>query len=638
MKRLTTFVAVGAALAALSAPAATLGAPQAPPKAAGLPSASAPTLSEAPDSGFPDKVFVLQLPQKKALTVRQVGVTENGTPVQGLAVAAPGASSGAILLIDASESMKGKPISDAMNAARAFMAERTPDLPVAVVAFNPNINVLTDFSVDKHNLAVAVAKAPPLGYGTHIYDALQKAADMAKDKGFKRSTVVLLSDGQELGSKATYGEALQSLQEQGVRVISVGLNSRFYNSTTLKNVATATRGTYIEAANSGELTPIFSQIGAELASQYVVSYRSLLPPRDEATVKATVAGLGTPAVARYTTPTLNFSPRGTFDESWTDKVIMSPWLMVFVVVAVLGLLAFAVLAVLDARKRSLPRRMAKYISVPSEDESQARRAEVTAMLTDRAQKRVQNHRWWQDFEREVELGDWDQSAVTLAGWTLLGGVLMSLVAAIALQSLLGLLVGLIAPFVMRTLVSRRVSKKRKAFAEMLPENVEVIAGSLRAGHSLIGAMNVMVDDASEPAKTEFRRVLQDEQLGVPIDEALMVMADRMRNPDVEQVAIVTRLQREAGGNTAEVLDRCVETMRGRMELRRLVTVLTAQNRYARWVLTGLPVALLIMILVTTPDYVQPLFHTTVGRISLVAWVVMLALGSYWIKKITTLEV
>ncbi len=269
-------------------------------------------------------------------------MTENGTPVQGLAVAAPGASSGAILLIDASESMKGKPIADAMNAARAFMAERTPDLPVAVVAFNPNINVLTDFSVDKHNLAVAVGKAPPLGYGTHIYDALQKAADMAKDKGFKRSTVVLLSDGQELGSKATYGEALSSLQEQGVRVISVGLNSRFYNSTTLKNVATATRGTYIEAANSGQLTPIFSQIGAELASQYVVSYRSLLPPKDEATVKATVAGLGTPALAHYTTPTINFSPRGTFDESWIDKVIMSPWLMVFVVVAVLGLLAFAV--------------------------------------------------------------------------------------------------------------------------------------------------------------------------------------------------------------------------------------------------------------------------------------------------------
>jgi len=191
--------------------------------------------------------------------------------------------------------------------------------------------------------------------------------------------------------------------------------------------------------------------------------------------------------------------------------------------------------------------------------------------------------------------------------------------------------------VTRSMVSRRVTKKRAAFAEMLPENVDVIAGSLRAGHSLIGAMNVMADDATEPSKTEFRRVLQDEQLGVPVDEALMVMAQRMDNVDVEQLALVTRLQREAGGNTAEVLDRLVETMRGRMELRRLITVLTAQNRFARWILTALPVALLLAIWVTTPTYLQPLFHTTVGVISLGAWVVMLIVGSFWIKRITTME-
>ncbi len=125
----------------------------------------------------------------------------------------------------------------------------------------------------------------------------------------------------------------------------------------------------------------------------------------------------------------------------------------------------------------------------------------------------------------------------------------------------------------RWVVKRRLSKVRSAFAKSFPDNLEVLAGALRAGHSLIGAMGVMVDGAAEPSKSEFRRVLQDEQLGVPLDEALMVMARRMDNLDIEQVAIVTRLQREAGGNTAEVLDRVVENIRGRMELRRLVRVL-----------------------------------------------------------------
>ena len=104
----------------------------------------------------------------------------------------------------------------------------------------------------------------------------------------------------------------------------------------------------------------------------------------------------------------------------------------------------------------------------------------------------------------------------------------------------------------------------------------------------MGALSVMVDSAIEPSKSEFRRVLQDEQLGVPLDDALMVMARRMQSYDAEQIALVMRLQREAGGNTAEVLDRVAEVIRGRMELRRLVEVLTAQAKISRWILTGPP--------------------------------------------------
>ena len=138
----------------------------------------------------------------------------------------------------------------------------------------------------------------------------------------------------------------------------------------------------------------------------------------------------------------------------------------------------------------------------------------------------------------------------------------------------------------RFIVSRRVSKMRKAFEEQLADNLDVLAGAMRTGHSTMGALSVMVDSAIEPSKTEFRRVLQDEQLGVPLDDALMVMARRMQSYDAEQIALVMRLQREAGGNTAEVLDRVAEVIRGRMELRRLVEVLTAQAKISRWILTG----------------------------------------------------
>jgi Flp pilus assembly protein TadB/uncharacterized protein YegL len=615
----------GAALAALCLPVTAVG--------------QTPTLRDAPGTGFPDRAYLLQLPSQRNLESNQVTITENGDPVTGIGVEAPDSGTNAVvLLIDASNSMKGQPIVNATSAARAFLAKRAKDLPVAIVAFNPEQNELSGFTADGAVLSEAVATTPPLGEGTEIYDTLVHAAEMVSSEGLRRATVVLLSDGTDVGSESGRAEAIAALDAANVRVLSVGLTSPQYDSETLKALAQRTGGSYVDTATPSELAPIFSQIGAQLSSEYLVTYRSLLPPEVPANVRAAVAGVPGAATASYTTPELILVSGGTFDKTWMDEVIVSPWLMIFIAVSVLALLSFAVLTAFDVRSRSVRKRMAQYVNVPSEDESRQRRAEVASMLAGRAQKRVEGQRWWQSFERDVDLAGFSATAVTLAGWTLIGGVLLSIVCAVVFQSLWGLLAGLAAPFFTRMLVKNRVARKRSAFAEELPDNLEVLAGALRAGHSLIGAMGVMVDGATEPAKTEFRRVLQDEQLGVPLDDALMVMAGRMDNLDVEQVAIVTRLGREAGGNTAEVLDRVVENIRGRMELKRLVRVLTAQGRIARYILTGIPVALLLFFLSVNKPWLAPLWETTVGNFALGAWFVMLIAGWFAIKKIVEIEV
>jgi tight adherence protein B len=154
----------------------------------------------------------------------------------------------------------------------------------------------------------------------------------------------------------------------------------------------------------------------------------------------------------------------------------------------------------------------------------------------------------------------------------------------------------------------------------------------------MGALSVMVDSADEPSKSELRRVLQDEQLGVPLDDALMVMARRMASEDAEQIALVMRLQREAGGNTAEVLDRVAEVIRGRMELRRLVDVLTAQARISRWILTGLPIFVLLSLMFSGGDFLDPMINSLVGRIALVFAAIMVMIGSFWIKRLAKLDV
>jgi tight adherence protein B len=627
VKRLAAIAAAGAALAALVAPVAALG------QAGGQ-----LKLTESPTSGFPDRAYLLTLPQTRPLSTGQLTVTENEGPVVGLGVQSPGgSSSGALLLIDASNSMEGAPIAGAMAAARAFLAERKGDLPVSVVVFGPDDNVLASFTNDGKELSSAVAQAPPLAEGTHIYDALVNVADMAKDEGLERTTVVLLSDGTDVGSEAGRAEALAALDEANVRVFSVGLKSKQYDPATLQAVAQRTGGKYAESSSPAALEPIFEEIGQQLSNEYEVTYRSVLPPEREAMVKASVVGF-TPATATYTTPALDVTPRGTFDRSWTDEVIVSPYLMVFIVIAVLALIGFAVMTVLEARRRSLKRRMAMYVTVPSEEESRARRAEVASMLASQAQQRIGSLRSWQRFENDVEIGAFSLSPLAILFWTIVAGIVVSLATAIVLQSLWGLLIGLLAPFVSRWYVSRRVKKVRENFDEQLPDNLDVLAGAMRTGHSVMGALAVMVESADEPSKSEFRRVLQDEQLGVPLDDALMVMARRMESYDAEQVAMVMRLQREAGGNTAEVLDRVAETIRGRMEIRRLVQVLTAQARISRWILTSLPIFLLVVLSFTGGDYLDPLLHNTIGKAFLVLGAVLVCIGSFWIKKIAEVDV
>jgi len=204
--------------------------------------------------------------------------------------------------------------------------------------------------------------------------------------------------------------------------------------------------------------------------------------------------------------------------------------------------------------------------------------------------------------------------------------------------LVGIVLALAIPLGVRSLLKRQLLRQRRLFAEQLPDNLQVLASALRAGHSFIGALSVVVNDAPEPAKSEFQRVVADEQLGVPIDEALRVVVERMESRELEQVALVGALQRETGGNTAEVLDRVTDTIRERFELRRTVQTLTAQGRMSRWVLTFLPLFLLLAITLINPSYMNVMYSSTAGKVLLVLAGISVACGSLVIKRIVNIKV
>ena len=187
-------------------------------------------------------------------------------------------------------------------------------------------------------------------------------------------------------------------------------------------------------------------------------------------------------------------------------------------------------------------------------------------------------------------------------------------------------------------VRRKLKAVRDEFADQFPASLQVLASALRAGHSFNGALGVVVDNAHEPARSELARVVQDDRLGVLPEEAMRKLGRRMANRDIEQVALLAELQRTSGGNSAEILDTVVATIRERAEIRRLVKTLTAQGRMARWILTGLPIFVTAFFWVVHPDVMKQFFTSGVGQVLLLLATSMLVAGSLVIQRIIDIEV
>jgi len=282
------------------------------------------------------------------------------------------------------------------------------------------------------------------------------------------------------------------------------------------------------------------------------------------------------------------------------------------------------------------RRIGEFVSIATAEDESARPTALRTKMFAGAEESLSKTKWWAQFNEELEIARVPIPAVQIA----FGAAIGTLVAAVILYLITPIFVifAFGIPFLARDLVRRKLNSVRDDFAEQLPDNLQVLASALRAGHSFVGALAVVAADAPEPAQREFQRVVADDQLGVPIDESLRDVARRMESTELEQVGLLAELQRESGGNMAEVLDTVVETIRDRFDLRRLIKTLTAQGRMARWILTFLPVLLALAITLLNPSYMQPLFSTTAGRVLIAASAVMAIAGSLVIKRIVNIKV
>jgi tight adherence protein B len=185
-------------------------------------------------------------------------------------------------------------------------------------------------------------------------------------------------------------------------------------------------------------------------------------------------------------------------------------------------------------------------------------------------------------------------------------------------------------------VARR-NKRFKQFEEEFPEAIDLLTRAIRAGHPLSSGIQMVGDEGPPEVAAEFQRVFEEQRFGIPFEEALLGMVDRTNMVDVRIFAIAVLVQREVGGNLAEILENLATVIRKRFYLRRQLRVYTAQGRMTGYVLATLPIVVGLGVFFFDPEYVSLLFEELVGQIMLGTAVALQIMGVFWIRKIINID-
>lgn len=584
-----------------------------------------------------------------APTLDNFVLRENGAIVRDVSVKPIGETAspvGVVLVIDTSGSMRqnGK-MAAAQQAAHRFVDAMPANERVAVVAFSDQPRVVANFT-DDAGLLHGVIDGLAASGETALWDGVRIAAGLFRDQPELQANLIVLSDGADTVSTGTADEARSTVLGTGSVVFTVGLaGGRDFDEGGLRALADASEGAYAGTTDPAALSDMFSAIRSALQNQYEVSYvstsstpalsLSLNVRGAEATVDAAA---GTLSQGRNAQPEKVAATPPLFSSSLTF------WAVIVLVLLGASLLAAGVLLLVMREKSGLESALQPYVEDGStdEDDGDPNRSFVTAAVVQRAvdvTARLANRQglidWVEAKLEQAHVPLRPAEAVFFNGALL---VVFSLLGSVAM-GFLGLLAALVVvgvgpAFVLSTMAHRR----QKKFTAQLPDMLQLLASSLRAGYSLLQALEAASQEVPEPMGWELRRALVEARLGRPLEIALEECAERMCSPDFEWAVMAVRIQREVGGNLAELLETVGETMVARERLRRDVKALTAEGRISAIVLGAMPLMLGIVMYVMNPDYIGVLFEETIGKIMLGASVLVAMFGFWWMKKTIEIEV
>jgi tight adherence protein B len=565
---------------------------------------------------------------------------ENGRSVVGLQAVNLGRSKNVVLALDTSRSMAGKPLAEAAAAATAFVATKPSSDRIALVTFGQRASQQGPFStstIDSDNALRTLAVGA--NSGTALWDAVDLSARLLASQPGGR-VVVLLTDGNDVGSRASESDALLSLHKAGVVVYPIAFGSHA-DSSGLKRLARSTGGSFHTASTSATLSGIYSSIGRELRRTWRVRYLTTARPGDKLELKASVGRLGSDTTS-VSVPGNGSATNGKPSPLLPDSFYGRAGDLFFTVLAALLVLAAGILAASTLRGSWLKRRLAAHVE-PSRSRAAKHRTgrERLAMLSGLfrlTESTFAHRRQWRNMQLLLERADLPLRTVEFA-WLLIGcsfvlAVFAAIISGGALPILACFLVGGFVPYLVVWMKARR---RMRAFEDQLPDLLITMAASLKAGHSFKQGIQSVVDEGQDPAAKELRRVLTDTQLGRPMEAALQETADRIGSKNFSFVITAVNIQRQVGGSLAGLFDMVADTVRDRQQFARKIRSLTAMGRMAAYVLVGLPFFIALAMTVLNRTYMAPLFDTHTGHMLIMAGLTMMAFGSLVLKKIVSFK-
>ena len=218
-----------------------------------------------------------------------------------------------------------------------------------------------------------------------------------------------------------------------------------------------------------------------------------------------------------------------------------------------------------------------------------------------------------------------------------GGIVGALVGLVIGVPVLSVLLVILAPVVGHLVLGFLAGKRRAKFDQQLGDTLQLLAGGLRAGHSILRAIDAAASESQSPTSEEMRRVITETSLGRDLLASLTDTSERMRNEDFVWIAQAIQINREVGGNLAEVLDQVNETIRERSEIKGHIKSLAAEGKFSAYILIAMPFGIVVMLMMVNPGYMNPMFTHPLGWVMMGASAVMMTLGSLWMRKIIDLK-